>query len=392
MKEVKVILKRDREKPVLGFHPWIFSGSIDFIDDDFDAGDIVRVHSAGGNFLGKGYLNPHSEIAIRMLTFQDKKIDACFFRTRIEEAARLRSGFEAKGTNAYRLISGEGDFLPGLVVDRYDSFLVVQSLTAGMEKLKPLWLETLIGIEGVRGVFQKDDSERRHFEGLEDCFETLWGVEPPDFIEIREYGMKFAVDVKQGQKTGFFLDQRENRNTVRGLASGKSILNTFAYTGGFSVAGALGGAKKVVSVESSETALNTAVTNFELNGLDPTLHAFVREDVFDYFRKCGEFFDLIILDPPAFAKSRSDVDKSSRGYKDINLQAMRKLKPDGLLFTFSCSTYVSPELFQKIVFGAAKDARVKLQIIAKTSHPIDHPISIYHPEGEYLKGLLCRVV
>lgn len=392
MKEVKVILKRDREKPVLGFHPWIFSGSIDFIDDNFEAGDIVRVHSASGNFLGLGYLNPHSEIAIRMLTFQDKKIDGNFFRIRIEEALRLRSGLEAQGTNAYRLINGEGDFLPGLVVDRYDSYLVVQSLTAGMEKLKPYWLGVLKDFGWVRGIYEKDDSERRRFEGLEDCLETISGETPPDFIEIRENGMKFIVDVKQGQKTGFFLDQRENRLTVRGMSSGKNVLNTFAYTGGFSVASALGGASRVVSVESSESALNTSGANFELNGLDPKLHEFVREDVFEYFRRCNEYFDLIVLDPPAFAKSKSDVDKSARGYKDINLQALRKLKPDGLLFTFSCSSYVSPDLFQKIVFGAAKDARVKLQIIRKTSHPVDHPISIYHPEGEYLKGLLCRVV
>jgi len=392
MREVKVILKESREKPVLAFHPWIYSGAIDLVEEDFQAGDIVRVHSAKGNFLGKGYLNPHSEIAIRMLTFQDENIDEAFFKQKLEWAYRLRSDFREQETNAYRLINGEGDFLPGLVVDRYGAYLVVQVLTAGMERLKSCWLALLRNLEGIKGIYQKDDSERRRFEGLDHCFETLHGGTPPDFIEIQERGMKFITDVKQGQKTGFFLDQRENRNLARKIAAGKTVLNAFAYTGGFSVACLSGGAKRVTSVESSETALNTCVSNFEMNGQDPKAHVFAREDVFDYLRKGAGAYDLIILDPPAFAKSKSDVEKASRGYKDINLQAMKHLNPGGLLLTFSCSSYVSPELFQKIIFGAAKDARTKLQIIEKTSHPIDHPISIFHPEGEYLKGLLCRAV
>ncbi|HNV85341.1 MAG TPA: class I SAM-dependent rRNA methyltransferase [Candidatus Omnitrophota bacterium] len=391
MKEVKVILKESREKPVLAFHPWIYSGAIDLIEDDFKAGDVVRVHSAKGNFLGKGYLNPHSEIAIRMLTFQDEAIDETFFKEKFGMAFRLRAGIPEAGTNACRLVNGEGDFLPGLVVDRYDRYLVIQVLTAGMEKLKPCWLGCLKDLEGIRGIYQKDDSERRRFEGLDRCVETVCGEEPPAFIEIRERGMKFIVDVKEGQKTGFFLDQRENRHLARRIAGGKNVLNAFAYTGGFSVACLLGGAKRVTSVESSEAALNACASNFELNGQDPKDHVFAREDVFDYLRQDPVRYDLIVLDPPAFAKSKSDVEKAARGYKDINLQAMKRLNPGGLLFTFSCSNYISPELFQKIVFGAAKDARVRLQIIEKTSHPSDHPISVFHPEGEYLKGLLCRV-
>ncbi len=391
MKEIKVVLKPEREKPVEGRHPWIFSGAIDLIDEDFQPGDIVRVHSARGQFLGKGYLDPRSEIAVRMLTYEDESIDRDFFRRRIEKALELRQMMMPPATNAYRLINSEGDFLPGLIADRYGSFIVIQALTVGIEEFKDKWLDILRNSLPVRGVYRKNAHGHKDFSEMGDGFGTLWGEDPPDFIEIQEYGVKFMVDLKRGQKTGFFLDQRENRNRLRYLAHGKKILNAFAYTGAFSVYGALGEALSVTSVEASESALNTSRHNFELNGLDPSRHEFVCEDVFEYFRKTKDQYDIVVLDPPAFAKSKAQVSQASRGYKDINLWAMKCLKPGGLLFSFSCSSYISTDLFQKIVFAAAKDARRSVQILAKTSHPFDHPISVYHPEGEYLKGFLCRV-
>ncbi len=394
MKEIKVILKAEREKPVEARHPWIFSGAIDLIDDDYAAGDVVHVYSSKGQFLGKGYLSPRSEIAVRMLTPHDEPIDRDFFKKRIERALELRNTFMPPDTNAYRLINSEGDFLPGLIVDRYGSYLAVQVMTAGMERFQPLWAEVLKeALPAIKGIYKKGDSSERDAEDLQDSQETLLGGECPDVVEIKEYGVKFLVDIKRGQKTGFFLDQRENRQTLRKLAGGRKVLNTFAYTGGFSVACALGGAVSVTSVEASESALNTSVHNFEINGLDPKQHEFVREDVFDYLRKIPkEKYGIVILDPPAFAKSKSQVTQASRGYKDINLWAMKCVAPGGLLFTASCSSYISADLFQKIIFAAAKDAKRSLQMLVRTAHLFDHPVSIYHPEGEYLKGLLCRVL
>ncbi len=419
MKTIRLILKPGKEKPIQGRHPWIYSGAIDQIDDSFETGDLVRVYSAQNQFLGTGYLNPRSQIAVRMLSFEENPIDRGFFAKRIEEAIELRrrfifphpspspSGERVEGersTNAYRLIHSEGDFLPGLIVDRYANYLVVQFQTAGMEQ----WKETILDLleERVKpsGIYEKDDSEAREWEGLEKRVGLLRGEEPPDYIEIEEYGIPFVVDIHAGQKTGFFLDQRENRKLVSEHAKGKRVLNLFAYTGGFSVYAALAGAEGVVSVETSERALNTARENFEKNDLKGGRFKFIKQDAFEYLRtphpqpsplkgrgKGEGEFDLIILDPPAFAKSKDHVMQASRAYKDVNLWAMRRLTGGGLLYTSSCSSYVSPDLFQKIVFASAKDARREVRILKKTSHPPDHPINIFHPEGEYLKGFLCWV-
>lgn len=389
MKTIRLILKPGKEKPIQGRHPWIYSGAIDRIDDDYETGDLVKVYSAQDQFLGTGYLNPRSQIAVRMLSFEDCPVDPNFFSKRLDDAIHLRKRFVPEHTNSYRLIHSEGDFLPGLIVDRYADYLVIQFQTAGIEK----WRETLLALleEKMRpsGIYEKDDSDMREWEGLERRAGLLRGVEPPDFIEIEEYGISFIVDIHGGQKTGFFLDQRENRKMASGFANGKRVLNLFAYTGGFSVYAAKAGATKVVSVETSERALNTCRENFGLNKLNTGSHEFIRDDAFEYLRAAEEEFDLIIVDPPAFAKSKDHVMQASRAYKDINLWALKRLSESGLLYTSSCSSYVNPDLFQKIIFAAAKDARRNLQILTKTSHPPDHPINIYHPEGEYLKGLLC---
>lgn len=392
MKTLQVILKPGKEKPIQGRHPWIYSGAIDRVDEGYKTGDLVKVYSSANQFLGIGYLNPRSDIAVRMLSFDDREINRSFFDQKITEAIELRRRFIPDQTNAYRLIHSECDFLPGLTVDRYADYLVAQFQTAGIEKWREPILALLEEKLEPRGIYEKDDTEAREWEGLEKRVGLLRGQEPPDYVEIAEYGIRFIVDIHAGQKTGFFLDQRENRKLVSQHAKGRRVLNLFAYTGSFSVYAALAGAEQVVSVETSARALNTCRENFRLNGFDNAASMqFVEEDAFEYLRKTQEPFDLIIIDPPAFAKSKDHVMQASRAYKDINLWAIKRLAPGGLLYTSSCSSYVSPDLFQKIIFAAAKDARRNVQILVKTSHAPDHPINVFHPEGEYLKGFLCWV-
>jgi 23S rRNA (cytosine1962-C5)-methyltransferase len=391
MKPIRCVLKKGKEKALLGRHPWVYSGAIDQIEEDYHSGDVVKVFSFEDRFLGMGYLNPRSQIAVRMLAFEDVSINAGFFEKRIRRALALRSDFLPPETNAYRLIHSEGDFLPGLVVDRYADYLVVQFLTAGIERFKDEITAILSAELPARGIFEKDDTEWRELEGLEQRVGRLAGEDPPDFVTILENGLRFLVDIHRGQKSGFFLDQRENRKLVRENAKGRRVLNCFAYTGGFSVYAAQGDATETVSVEVSEEALNTARMNFKENGIGLDGHSFVAQDVFEFLRSSRQEFDLIVLDPPAFCKNSHQLQSAARGYKDINLFALKRLAPGGILYTASCSSHVSPEFFQQILFGAARDARRDLQILQKTSHPADHPINIYHPEGEYLKGFLCLV-
>lgn len=389
MQTIRCYLKPEKEKPLEGFHPWVFSGAIDRIDEDYKTGDLVKVYSAQNKPLGTGYLNPRSQIAIRMLTFDETEINEKFFERRIRKAMRLRDRFIPELTDSYRLIHSEGDDLPGLIVDRYADFLVVQFQTAGIERWKPVIISILQKELLIRGIFEKDDTEAREWEGLPQRIGKLWGDDPPDYIQIQENGYKFLVDPHQGQKTGFFLDQRENRKLIGTMSHGKRVLNCFSYTGGFSVYAAGGGALETVSVDSSEPALNTAKSNFELNDISLDKNTFLKTDVFQYLRDSRQEFDLIVLDPPAFCKSKQQLQQATRGYKDIMFYALKRLAPGGLLYTASCSSYIDPDLFQKIAFAAAKDAKRSLKIITKTSHAFDHPINIYHPEGEYLKGLLC---
>ncbi|MBI4387667.1 MAG: class I SAM-dependent rRNA methyltransferase, partial [Candidatus Omnitrophica bacterium] len=389
----QIFLKKDKEKPVRAFHPWIFSGAIDLVDDTCQPGNLVSIYAYDKSFLGIGYFNPKSQISVRMLTFQEEKIDSEFFKRRFKQSQEFRSSYLSQDTNCYRLIHAEGDFLPGLIVDRYDSFLVLQIQTLGMEHLKPLILEALQdSIPEIQGIYERSDSNARKLEGLEKSSKLLSGQEPPEFTRVTECGHIFLVDIQKGQKTGFFLDQRENRVLVGSIAHGKRVLNCFAYSGGFSIYAAKVGAKSVVSVDISKEAIELCRQNFKKNDLSLESNQFVVRDVFDYLREDETQYDLVILDPPAFCKTKDQVAQASRGYKDINLQAIKRIVPGGLLFTSSCSSYIDPSLFQKIIFGAAKDAKREVQILTKTSHPFDHPINVYHPEGEYLKGLLCRVL
>ncbi len=386
----KVILKPEKEKPVLAHHPWIFSGAIKSIDGKFEKGELATIHSHDGKFLAKGYVNPESQITARVLTFQDEPIDQSFFKRRIQDAFALRENWLSRDTDSYRMVHSEGDFLPGLIVDKYADYLVVQFLTAGMDKLQAPIVEALRDFVKPKGIFEKDETEMRQYEGLPERQAILFGQPPPDRVTILEHGLKFLVDIHGGQKTGFFLDQRENRFRMMPHASNKRVLNCFGYTGAFSVYAAKGGANEVVTVEASQVALRIAEENLRLSGFDAPNYKFIVDDVFDYLRRDEKHFDMIILDPPAFAPTKASVMQASRGYKDINRLALKLLAPGGLLFTYSCSHHIDAVLFQQILFAAAKDSGVNARILEKSSNPFDHPVNVYHPEGEYLKGFVLR--
>jgi len=388
----RVILKRGKEKPVLRGHPWVFSGAIEKMEGGVSPGDVGEVYSTEGQFLGMGHLNPHSQIILRLLTQKKEELNLDFFRERVRRAAFLREKYLKGKTNAYRLVNGEGDFLPGLIVDRYDRTLVVQFLTAGMERSKELLTDLLINHFHPQSIYERSDVATRKEEGLPEVTGLIYGEDVPDRIEIEEYGCRFRVNVKRGQKTGFYLDQRENRFGLRGLSQGKKVLDCFCYTGAFSAHAGLGGAKEITLIDSSEEALSTAEEHFDLNHLGKIPCQLIRGDAFEVLRSLEPEYDIVILDPPPFAKKKSHLSSASRGYKDLNLQAFSLLKKEGLLFTFSCSHHVSWDLFQKIVFSAAVDAGKRVQLLGRKGHPIDHPINLCHPEGEYLKGLICRVL
>jgi len=388
----KIVLKKGKEKPLLRGHPWVFSGAIERVEGDISPGDEGEVYSAEGQFLGIGHLNPHSQIILRLLTQKKEELGYNFFKERIFRAAGLREKWLRGKTNAYRMVNGEGDFLPGLIVDRYGETLVLQCLTAGMERLKGLLIDILVDHFLPHVLYERSDVATRKEEGLSEASGLLYGEEVPDLVEIEEYGAHFRVDMKRGQKTGFYLDQRENRFNLERLSQGKKILDCFCYTGAFSIHAGLGGANEIILIDSSEEALNMAEEHFRLNHLEKVQHQLIRGDAFDVMRSLEPEYDIVILDPPPFAKKKSHLPSASRGYKDLNLWAFRLLKKDGLLFTFSCSHHMSWDLFQKIIFSAALDSGRNVQLLSRMGHPWDHPINLSHPEGEYLRGLICRVL
>jgi 23S rRNA (cytosine1962-C5)-methyltransferase len=391
-------LQPGKEKPVRNRHPWVFSGAVGRVEGQPVAGDIVDVADARGAWLARGYFNARSQIVVRLLTWErDEPVDATFWRRRLATAAARRAALAADpATDAYRLVYAESDGVPGLIVDRYGEWLAAQFLTAGVEAQRPLLLALLAELAAPRGVMDRSDAVARRQEGLPPCEGLAWGQVPPTGCAIREHGLRFPVDLLGGQKTGFYLDQRENRRLVGGQAHGGRVLNAFSFTGAFGVHALAGGAAHVTNVDSSADALAGAEAALRLNGFDPDRQAEgIAGDVFQVlraFRDAGQQFDLVILDPPKFARSRGDLDAAARGYKDINLLAFKLLPPGGLLATFSCSGLVTSDLFQKIVFGASADAGRDAHILARMSHAADHPLLLSFPEGEYLKGLLCRVL
>lgn len=385
----RLILKRGREKSLLRRHPWIFSGGIHQVDGDAEAGDIISVFDSRNQYLGKGYYNPRTQIRLRLLSTANEAIDETWFVERINAAIEARANILSRKTNACRLIHGEADGLPGLVVDRYADVLVIQFHAMGPSRHRDLLVDILKDSVKVKAILERTDSGSAKLEGLKTNVKWLAGKERKE-VEIVENGVRFVVDLLKGQKTGFFLDQRDNRALIGSLAKGRSLLNCFSYSGGFSLYAAKAGAK-TTSVDSSEPAMVLAARNFEANKIAMDVHRLITANVFDYLRESDELFDMIILDPPAFVKQRQQVHQGARGYNDINRLAMQKIAHGGLLMTCSCSAFVDWDLFGKIIFSSALEANRKVNIIGRYSQPADHPISVYFPEGEYLKTFLLRV-
>ncbi|NLE76033.1 MAG: class I SAM-dependent rRNA methyltransferase [Chloroflexi bacterium] len=394
----RVVLKPGRDKPVRQRHPWVFSGAVARMEPPshgpLQDGDVVVVADARGQFLARGYLNRRSQIVVRLLTWDPaEQVDDGFWLRRLQAAVARRGplGPEAAG----RLVHAESDLLPGLIVDRYADYLAVQFLTLGVERRRELLVRGLADLLQPRGIFERSDVDVRSKEGLGVRTGLLWGDEPPDAVFIHEGDLHFLVDLKRGQKTGFYLDQRENRSRVLRYAAGAQVLNGFAFSGGFGLAALQGGARHVVNVDESVASLELAERNFSLNGWGEDQAEYLAGDMFQVlrgYRQAGRTFDLIILDPPKFAHRSADVQAAARGYKDINLLAFQLLRPGGILFTFSCSGAISADLFQKVVFGASVDAQRDAQILERLTQASDHPVLLAFPESDYLKGLVCRVL
>jgi 23S rRNA (cytosine1962-C5)-methyltransferase len=392
-----IYLKSGREKSVLRHHPWIFSGAIDHVTGEPSIGDTLDVFDAQGTPLGKAAYSPSSSIRARIWTFDPiEEISLEYFSKRIHAAISMRNDLQLfqHQTNIGRLIHAESDGLPGLIVDRYDNLLVVQILSAGIEKWREVIFDILKEETGIENILERSDVEVRKLEGLEERTGIISGQLPQPEIEIVENGIFFYVDVVRGQKTGFYIDQRLNRRAIQDFSKGKDVLNCFSYTGAFSVNALKAGASHVTSIDSSVEANQLAFKNLALNNIPPERYTILSADVFHELRTMRDkalSFDLIILDPPKFAPTAAQVRSAARGYKDINLLAFKLLRPGGILATFSCSGGVTQELFQKIVADAALDAGVDAKIIQHLAQGPDHPIALNFPEGSYLKGLTCMI-
>ncbi len=391
-----VILKPGREKAVLRRHPWVFSGAVHQVKGHPGPGDWVSVLDSRGRFLAWGTYSPQSQIRVRLWAWEEEVLlTPDLLRQRLRAAyARRQPWIDPRTTDAYRLAFGEADGLPGLIVDRYADTAVVQFLSVGVDRWRETLADLLMELPGVARVYERSDSEVRRLEGLAPRRGPLRGAEPPARLRIREHGLAFWVDVRQGHKTGFYLDQRPNRRVVRTLAAGRRVLNVFAYTGGFAVYALAGGATEVLSIDTSAEALALGRENVALNGLPAQRAAWLQGDAFQVlrdFQRQGERFDLIILDPPKFAPTAAQVPRAARGYKDINRLAFLLLAPQGVLVTFSCSGGVDAALFQKIVADAALDAGVEGRIVARLTQGPDHPVALPYPEAAYLKGLVIAL-
>ncbi len=392
----QIILKPGREKSVLLKHPWIFSGAIASVLGDPGSGDTVAVYSSRKEPLGLAAYSPASSIRARMWSWDaGEVIGRDFFARRLTSAFERRKVAVPPGeSDACRLVHAESDGLPGLVIDRYGGTLVFQFLTAGVEAWREVLVQLAMELTGCKSAYERSDVEVRQLEGLPPRCGFLAGEPPPEILRIRENELSFLVDIRRGQKTGFYLDQRRNRQRIHQLADGREVLNCFCYTGGFTIYALAGGASRVVSVDSSQEAVQIGRENVRLNGLADRDEDWVVADVFQYLRFLrdqAQSFDMIILDPPKFAPTAAQAERAARGYKDINLLAMKLLRPGGLLATFSCSGGISLELFMKIVAGAALDAGVEVRVIETLTQAPDHPVALNFPEGAYLKGLICQV-
>lgn len=406
MPEGIITIKKGREKPVIQQHPWIFSGAIANAEQA-NPGDIVSVHTQDGSFLARGYWNPKSQIQVRILTWEDEPINDEWWERMLTRAINGRPEFTYALANndpyGFRVVNAENDFIPGLIIDRYDDWYVLQALTLHIDQQKSRIAEILNNIVQPAGVYERSDVDVRKNEGLPQRTGRLLGGAVPELIQISE-GPRYLVDIQRGHKTGFYLDQRDNRHILTDIVNeyvGEGvcrILNLFSYTGGFAMAGLMQGGVHAVNVDASAEALDLARKNFELNEFQLNEHGttaeFVQADVFDYMREAverGDGYDIVVLDPPKFAHNKQQVQKASRGYKDINLNGFKLVKSGGYLMTFSCSGAISADLFQKIVFGALADSGRQAQIVKHLGPGDDHPVALTFPEGAYLKGLLLRV-
>ena len=390
----KLILKPGREKSLLRLHPWIFTGAVEHLKGQPSSGETVEVRASDGRFLAWAAYNPSSQIVARVWSWRESAhIDDAFFREALAASIKMRQAV-LPGVTCVRLVHGESDGLPGVIVDQYDDSIVVQLSSAGAQYWRDTIADLLVELTGVPNVFERSDADVLELEGVLMRVGVLRGAPPPDRLIVEERGLKLALSIARGHKTGFYLDQRDNRALLREISRGRDVLDCFCYTGGFALNAAAGGARSVTAVDASADALQAARDNVELNTLAEGSVQWIEGDVFQILRKMRDQarqFDLVVLDPPKFAATAAMAERAARGYKDINLLALKLLRPGGLLLTFSCSGGVSRDLFQKIVAGAALDAGVDVQILRWLSAAPDHPVALAFPEGEYLKGLLCRV-
>ena len=389
----KIYLKKGKEESLKRFHPWVFSGAIQRMDENIEEGETVDVITHGGDFIGRGHYQIGS-IAVRILTFKDEEIGAEFWNERLSAALKMRQVIgiaDNPDNNTYRLVHGEGDNLPGLVIDCYGDTAVMQAHSVGMHICREHIVRELVNVMGkrIKNVYYKSETTLPYKADIEQENMFLYG-RTNDTVSV-ENGLKFRVDYLHGQKTGFFVDQRENRLLLERLSKGNRILNMFCYTGGFSVYAMRGGAELVHSVDSSPRAIELTDENVRLNFGDDGRHEAICEDAFKYLEKAGNNYDIIILDPPAFAKHRAALHNALKGYTRLNMQAMKKIKKGGIIFTFSCSQVVTKDNFRNAVFTAAALAGRNVRILHQLHQPSDHPVNIYHPEGEYLKGLVLYV-
>ena len=394
---VRLFLAKGREKSLLRRHPWVFSGAVQRVEGKALSGETIDILDSQGKWLARGAYSPESQIRARVWTFQqDEEIDIDFFIRRLQQAQSWRDWVAHRdGLDGYRLIAGESDGLPGITIDRFQNFLVLQLLSAGAEYQRPALLSALQHCYPECSIYDRSDVAVRKKEGLPLAQGPVLGDLPPELLPITEHGMKLLVDIQQGHKTGFYLDQRDSRLAARNYSAGRRVLNCFSYTGAFAVSALMGGCAQVISVDTSQAALDIARQNVELNKLDLNKAEFVRDDVFQLlrnYRAQGEKFDLIIMDPPKFVENKNQLASACRGYKDINMLALQLLNPGGILLSFSCSGLMPTDLFQKILADAAVDAGRDVQFIEQFRQAADHPVIATYPEGLYLKGFAYRVM
>jgi 23S rRNA (cytosine1962-C5)-methyltransferase len=393
---IDIILKKGKEKAAILRHPWIFSGALDKIKGSPANGKIVAVWSASQEFLAYGYFNDQSRVALRLMEWdQSVTIDEAWYAQRLQKAVASRADILNENTNTCRLVFSEADLLPGLIVDKYADFLSLQILSAGMENAKQTIINILRSLLNPKGIFDKSDAGARKHENLEPADGLLWGEQPPEFLEVKENGVIYHINIADGQKSGFYCDQRDNREILAAYTKGKTVLDCFCYSGGFTLNSLKAGASHVTSVDSSALAIETLKHNLELNGFSEAMQSSIQSDVnkqLRVFKDENKKFEVVVLDPPKYAPSRSALDRAARAYKDLNRLGMMILEPGGILATFSCSGAVDMETFKQIIAWAALDAGREVQILKQFHQPEDHPIRMSFPEGEYLKGLLLRVL